>query len=245
MAFSNSGCLARRARSVLTFSNNVVRGGTFIGLIIQNYFTGDASNDGSDGPAIWATVTSNLFYNNRRALIANGGGRGTDGGSVTLFMSGNVFRNNQGNLQGAAGTALFPQTAVGNRLEVRSEFDTFGEAFFNVNLAAGGSEFEDIPSDGRLEAKFFNSHFIRDFPETPAEISISGGGGSQNRATVFFSGASVRTSQGARTQGGLLIQDQGVPGIGTSKARLKGSRQEFIERNKGLPAPPAHFFTEQ
>jgi hypothetical protein len=50
MSFSNSGCAASRARSVLTFSHNVVRGATFIGLLVQNFLTGDASNDGSDGP---------------------------------------------------------------------------------------------------------------------------------------------------------------------------------------------------
>ena len=108
MAFSNCECAARRARSVLSFSHNVVRGGEFIGFIIQNFLTGDASNDGSDGPAIWATVTSNLFYNNRRALITNGGNRGTDGGSVILYLSGNVFRNNEGNFQGNAGGSSDP-----------------------------------------------------------------------------------------------------------------------------------------
>ena len=62
MTFANCECAARRARSVLTFSHNVVRERG--GVLIQNFLTGDASNDGSDGPAIWATVTSNLFYNN-------------------------------------------------------------------------------------------------------------------------------------------------------------------------------------
>ncbi len=56
MGFSNSECAARRARSVLTFSHNVVRGTVFIGVLIQNFLTGDASNDGSDGPTIWATI---------------------------------------------------------------------------------------------------------------------------------------------------------------------------------------------
>ncbi len=95
-----------------------------------------------------------------------------------------------------------------------------------------------------LEAKFFRSQFIRDFPETPAEILIVGGGGSHNRAMVLIRGATVKTSEGVRSQGALVIQNESVPGIGTSKARLAGSRQEFIERNQGLPAPPAHFFLE-
>ncbi len=94
MTFANCECAARRARSMLTFSHNVVRGTAALGLLIQNFLTGDASNDASDGPAIWAMLTSNLFYNNNRALQSSGGERGTDGGSVTLYMNGNVFRNN-------------------------------------------------------------------------------------------------------------------------------------------------------
>ena len=130
MGFSNSGCAARRARSVLSFSHNVVRGSI---VLIQNFLTGDATNDPSNGPAIWATITSNLFYNNG-ALRASGGDKGTDGGSVTLYMSGNVFRNNGGNFLGigAVGRELF--SAVGNRLSVRSESDTFGEANASVTL---------------------------------------------------------------------------------------------------------------
>jgi len=241
MGFSNSECAARRARSVLTFSHNVVRGAG-LGVLIQNFLTGDASNDGSDGPAIWATVTSNLFYNNGTALRAAGGERGTDGGSVTLYMSGNVFRNNGGNVQAFGGVSRLPAPAVGNRLKLRSEFDTFGEAFSNVSLVAGPGDADDDPRDSKLEAEFIHSHFIRDFSDTPAEISIIGGSGSRDRAEVLIRGATVKTSEGVRSQGGLLIQDQLVPGIGTSKARLDGSRQEFIQRNQGLPAPPAHFF---
>ena len=104
MGFSNSECAARRARSVLTFSHNVVRGSGFHGVLIMNFMTGDASNDDSDGPAIWATVTSNLFYNNGRALRVAAGDRSTDGGSVTLFMRGNVFRNNRENFLGVGAT---------------------------------------------------------------------------------------------------------------------------------------------
>ena len=132
MTFANCECAARRARSVLTFSHNVVRRGT---VLIQNFLTGDATNDHSDGPAIWATVTSNLFYS--AGLRARGGDKGTDGGSVTLYMSGNVFRNNGGFLGlGAVSREGFPP-AIGNRLSVRSESDTFGEANAGVHLEAG------------------------------------------------------------------------------------------------------------
>jgi hypothetical protein len=241
MGFSNSECAARRARSVLTFSHNVVRGGN---VLIQNFLTGDADNDSSEGPIIWAMLTSNLFYNNSRALITSGGGRGTDGGSVNLYLSGNVFRNNEGNLQGFAGGSggNVDTPMVGNRLNLWSENDTFGEALSNVVLAAGPSEIDDNPQDSRLEAKFIHSHFIRDSSDTPAEISIIGGGGSHNRAKVLIRGATVKSSEGVRTRGALVIQNQSVPGIGGSKAKLKGSRREFIESNQGLPAPPAHFF---
>jgi hypothetical protein len=163
---------------------------------------------------------------------------------VTLDLNGNVFMNNGLNLQGFAGgsgsNVLSP--VIGNRLNVKSENDTFGEASANVVLAAGPSSIEDNPQDSRLEAKFIRSHFIRDFTETPAEILIIGGGGSHNRAEVLIERATVKTSEGVRTEGGLLIRDQFEPGIGTSTARLEGSRKEFIERNQGLPAPPAHFF---
>lgn len=244
MGFSNCECAARRARSVLTFSHNVVRGAYRVGVLIQNFLTGDASNDSSDGPAIWATVTSNLFYNNNTAVRTVGGERGTDGGSVTLYMSGNVFRNNAENVLALGGISRLLAPAVGNRLIVRSEFDTFGEAFSNLSLIAGPGDFDDDSRDSKLEAKFIHSHFVRDFPETPAEISIIGGSG-HDRARVLIRGATVKTSEGVRRRGGLLIQDQFEPGIGTSTARLEGSRLEFIKKNQGLPAPPAHFFLEQ
>ena len=239
--FANCECAARRARSVLNFSHNVVRGG---GLLINNFLTGDASNDASDGPATWATLTSNLFYNNGRALLAAGGERGTDGGTVTLEMSGNVFRNNGINFRGFGGAPVILTTTIGNRLALRSEFDTFGEASLNVSLIAGAGETDNDPQDSELKATFLHSHFIRDFPETPAEISIIGGSGIHNRAKVLIRGATVKTSEGVRRRGAFLIQDKLEPGIGTSRARLEGSRQEFIERNQGLPAPPTYFFLE-
>ena len=247
MTFANCECAARRARSVLTFSHNVVRGAG-LGLLILNFLTGDASNDASNGPAIWATLTSNLFYNSGRALQVEGGAKGTDGGTLTLDMSGNVFRNNATNFRGIGALLTSLTTTVGNRLTVRSEFDTFGEAFAgedfsNVFLIAGLGE-ADEPQDTKLDAEFRHSHFIRDSDDRPAEMSIIGGTGSHNRARVLIRGATVTTSEGFRRRGVFLIQDKLEPGIGTSTARLGGSRSEFIEKNQGLPAPPEHFFVE-
>jgi hypothetical protein len=245
MGFSNCECAARRARSVLTFTHNVVHDVSFIGVLIQNFLTGDARIGASDGPTVSATLTSNLFYNNRIAVIANGGNKGTDGGSVTLYMSGNVFRNNGGNFQGAAGAPGLATPAVGNRLTVWSDHDTFGESLAGVSLTAGQGTVSDDPKRSDLEAEFLHSHFIRDSVDTPAEVSIVGGGGSHNRAEVLIRDATVKTSAGARTQGGLLIQNQAAPGIGTSKARLEGSQAEFVQSNQGLPAPAARFFLQQ
>jgi len=244
MGFSNCGCAARRARSVLTFSHNVVRRGT---VLIQNFLTGDATNDHSDGPAIWATVTSNLFYNNG-GLRATGGDKGTDGGSVTLYMSGNVFRNNVANFLGLGGVSRerFPP-AIGNRLSVRSESDTFGEANASVHLEAGrgaGLGVLDDPRGSEIEAEFIRSHFIRESPDTPPEISIIGGGGRNNHTVVSVRRATVKTSAGVPVEGALLIQDEPVPDSGTNTARLAGSRRDFIRFNQGLPAPAARFFLD-
>jgi hypothetical protein len=240
MGFSNTECAARRARSVLSFSHNVVHGS---GMLISNFLTGDASNDHSDGPAIWATVTSNLFYNTGKALRAAGGDKGTDGGSVTLYMSGNVFRNNAENLQLLGAVSRFLTPAVGNRLSVRSEFDTFGTAFSNLTLTAGAGALDD-PQRNELHAEFIRSHFVRESPDTPPEVSITGGGGSYNHVKVFIRRATVRTSAGARVQGGLLIQDETEGGTAPNTARLEGSQRDFIRFNQGLPAPPANFFLE-
>ena len=242
MTFANCECAARRARSVLTFSHNVVRRGT---VLIQNFLTGDATNDHSDGPAIWATVTSNLFYNG--GLRATGGDKGTDGGSVTLYMSGNVFRNN-GNFLGLGGVSRegFPP-AIGNRLSVRSESDTFGEANAGVRLEAGrgaGLGVLDDPRGSEIEAEFIRSHFIRESPDTPPEITIIGGPGIRNHVKVLIRRATVRTSDGVRSEGGLLIQDETDPGTGANTARFEGSRKDFIRFNQGLPAPDAQFFLE-
>ena len=240
MTFANTECAARRARSVLTFSHNVVRGS---GVLIANFLTGDATNDNSDGPAIWATVTSSLFYNTRVALRALSGAKGTDGGSVTLYTSGNVFRNNEANLAGVGAVFTWPTPAVGNRLSVRSESDTFGAALSNVSLTAGAGALDD-PQGTELEAEFIRSHFIRESPDTPPEVSIFGGGGRNNHTVVSVRGATVTTSAGVPVQGALLIQDEPEPDTGTNTARLAGSRRDFRRFNQGLPAPPAHFFLE-
>ena len=238
--FSNSECAARRAHSVLTLSHSVVRG---FGLGIANFYTGDAGDNGSAGPEIVATITFNLFYNNNRALRAAGGDEGTDGGSVRLHMRGNVFRNNGTNLlvQGSVERGL---VVVGNRVTVTSEFDTFGEAPGGSVILVGGAG--DAQQSG-LDATFLYSRFLRDLPDTPPELSIFGaqnddGGGSDIHARVLISGATVKTSAGVLTQGGLSIQDETGAGYGPISARLKGSRRAFIQMNQGLPAPPAYFF---
>ncbi len=236
MTFANCECAARRARSVLTFSHNVVRGA---GVLIQNFLTGDATNDHSDGPAIWATVTSNLFYNTG-GLRATGGDKGTDGGSVTLYMSGNVFRSG---LLGRGAVSRFSAPAIGNRLSVRSESDTFGEANSSITLEAGLGALDD-PRGSDVEAEFIRSHFIRESPDTPPEISITGGGGSRNHVKVLIRRATVRTAAGARIQGRLLIVDETEPSTGKNTARLQGSQRDFIRFNQGLPAPDAQFFLE-
>jgi len=243
-SFSNCGCAARRARSTLTFSHNVVHGAQFDGMLIQNFLTGNANNGHSDGPAIWAILTSNLFYNNVKALQVTGAERGTDGGSVTLYMNGNVFRNNGINFVARAAVS-HPGPTIENRLTLRSEFDSFGEASENVWLEAGAGTDGSDPVRGELDAELLHSHFIRDLPDTPPEISIFGGGGLHNRAEVLIRDATVTTSAGVRTEGVFLIQNAEVPGVGTSKARLEGTRQEFIQSNQGLPAPPARFFLGQ
>ncbi len=119
-----------------------------------------------------------------------------------------------------------------------------GRRAHNISLEAGPGDTADDPRRSELEAEFLHSHFIRDSVDTPAEISIVGGGGSHSRAQVLIRNATVKTSAGVRTQGGLLIRNQEVPGIGTSKAKLEGSRAEFLQSNQGLPAPPARFFLQ-
>ena len=76
------------------------------------------------------------------------------------------------------------------------------------------------------------------------EILIIGGSGRRNHAKVLIRDATVKTSGGIRRRGGFSIQDELEPGIGTSTARLEGSRSEFVQSNQGLPAPPERFFLE-
>ena len=226
-----------------TFSHNVVRGAGFLGLLIQNFLTGDASDSHSDGPATGATVTSNLFYNNGKALQATGGERGTDGGSTTLYMNGNVFRNNGENFRVHGGVSRDEGHAIGNRVTLRSESDTFGEAFANVSLVAGPGDLDNDPRGGQIEAEFLHSLFIRDSVDTPDEISIIGGAGRRNRAQVLIRDASVRTSDGVHIRGGLFIQNQLVPGVGTSTAKLEGWPLGFPAQQSGPAGAARAFFS--
>lgn len=236
MTFANSECGARHAQSLLSLSHSVVQGG----LLIQNFYTGDASNDPTDGPKIRATVTFNLFYDSGTALRAAGSDEGTDGGSVTLHTVGNVFRNNGTNLQLRGSVGRAGLRTVGNRLVVTSESDTFGEAESSVLVIAGAGE----AVGNFVEAEFFDSRFLRDSADTPPEISIVGGeaGASDNHTSVLITHASVGTSDGVPVEGGLFIVDENGSGDAPNTARLEGSRRDFLLKNQGLPAPPAHFF---
>ena len=237
LTFANSECAARRAHSVLSLSRSVVRNGT---VLLQNFYTGNASDDPTDGPEIHATVGFNLFYNNGTALRAAAGDEGTDGGSVTLYTVGNVFRNNGTNLQLRGSVGRDGLRTVGNRLVVTSESDTFGEAPSSLLLIAGAGE----AVGNFVKAGFFDSRFLRDSPDTPPEITIVGGdgGASDNHASILITLASVRTSDGVAVEGGLPIADENDSGEVPNTARLEGSRRDFLLRNQGLPAPPAHFF---
>jgi len=236
MTFANSECGARHARSVLALSHSVVRGG----LLMQNFYTGDAEDDPTDGPEIRATVAFNLFYGNGTALRAAAGDEGTDGGSVTLHTVGNVFRNNGTNLQLRGSVGRDGLRTVGNRLVVTSESDTFGEAPESVFLSAGAGD----AVGNSIRAEFFDSRFLRDSPDTPPEITIFGGEGdaSDDRVVVGIRHARVETSDGDAVDGDLVIADETGSGEPPSKARLEGTRREFLRKNQGLPAPPEHFF---
>jgi hypothetical protein len=237
MTFANSECAARRARSVLTLTHSVVRNGF---LLMQNFYTGNADDDPSDGPEIRATVAFNLFYDDGVALRAAAGDEGTDGGSLTLHMAGNVFRNNAANLQLRGAVGRDGLRAVGNHLVVTSDSDTFGEAPTSVFVVAGTLD----ALENRVRAEFFDSRFIRDSPDTPAEITIIGGldDASGDHALIRIAGATVETSDGIPVEGGLSIADETGSGEKPSTARLEGSRKQFLLRNQGLPAPDEHFF---
>ena len=236
MTFANSECPARHARSALRLSHSVLRGG----LLIQNFYTGDASDDPTDGPEIRATVAFNLFYGSGTGLRAAAADEGADGGSVTLHTIGNVFRNNGTNLQLRGAVGRDGLRTVGNRLVVTSEADTFGEAPRNVFVSAGAGD----AVSNFVKAEFFDSRFVRDSPDTPPEFTIVGGegGASDDHASILITRATVRTSDGDAVEGGLSIEDETDAGEPASTARLAGSRREFIRKNQGLPAPPEHFF---
>lgn len=250
MLFANSECNARHARSVLTFSNNVVRNVLTFGLAIVNLLTGSKANEPTNGPEIKATVSYNLFYNNGTALTPRGGAYGTDGGLVTLEMTHNVFRNNGTNIFGigCGGGRPVSHSAVGNRLHVTSRFDTFGEppSGASVFLVAIRNVEPAEPQHCRLDAEFLHSNFVRDAPasgETP-EILIIGGenGGSGNHAQVLIRNATVKTAAGAPTFGKLLIWDETGSGSEPNTARLRGSLEAFLQLNQGFHAPAAKFF---
>ena len=237
LTFANSECAARHARSVLSLSHSVVRGGF---VLMQNFYTVDANDDPADGPEIRATVAFNLFYDDALALRAAAADEGTDGGSLTLHMVGNVFRNNGANLQLRGAVGRDGLRTVRNRLVVTSESDTFGEASTSVLIIAGaGDAVENL-----VRAEFLDSRFIRDSPDTPVEITIIGGDAdaSDDHASILFTGATVETSDGVPVEGGLSIVDETGAGEEPSTARLQGSRTRFLLRNQGLPAPEDHFF---
>jgi len=240
LTFANSECAARRARSVLSLSHSVVRGGF---VLVQNFYTGDAKDDPKNGPEIRANIAFNLFYaNGGAALHATAGDEGTDGGTVTLHTLGNIFRNNGSNLQLRGSVGRDGLRTVGNRLVVTSQSDTFGEAPTSV-LILGGT---GLAVKNGVRAEFFDSRFIRDSPDTPVEITIIGGDAdaSDDHASVLITGATVETSDGVPIEGGLSIVDETGSGEIPSTARLEGSRRRFLVVNQGLPAPEEHFFTK-
>lgn len=251
MTFSNSGCRMSHARSMLIFSNNVVRN-SGSGLIALNWVTGNEANDTSNGPQLKVIATSNLFYNNGRGINLTGGNEGTDGGLTRIEMTGNVFRNNGINLSATAAVGREPSPAVGNRVTVSSRLDNFGETTGpNVILTGGVLASEDAgePLHSDVEAEFFHSNFVRDTPanaDTP-EISILGSdaGGGDNHALVGIRYATVRTSAGAPIFGRLLIQDETALGSAPNTARIKGYREDFLQLNQGFHAPAARFFVKK
>jgi hypothetical protein len=242
MTYANSECAARHAHSVLNISHSVVRGG----LLIQNFYTGDASDDPKGGPTIRATLAFNLFY--QAGMRAAAGDEGTDGGFVMLHTVGNVFRESGGNLQLRGAVGRDGLRTVGNRLVVISESDTFGESPHNIFLTVG----EGLAVGNSVKAEFFDSRFIRDSPDTPPEFQIIGGneggdegGASDNHASILITGATVETSDGVAVEGGLSITDEIGSGDLSNTARLEGTRRNFLMNNQGLPAPPEHFFLGQ
>jgi hypothetical protein len=253
VGFSNTGCKSRHARSVLIFSNNVVRNSFSFGLVLVNFSTGSKANETTSGPEIKATVSYNLFYNHGLAAVtARGGAYGTDGGLVTLEMTGNIFRNNNINFFGfgCGGGRPVSSSAVGNRLHVTSRFDTFEESAFQSVLLLGFRTVEPVePQHCRLEAEFIHSKFVRDKPvkRRAPEISILGSedGGSDNHAIVLIRQATVKTSAGKPIFGTLTIYDETSSSSLPNTARLKGTLEVFMQTNQGFHAPEAKFFLKK
>lgn len=239
------------AHSVLIFSNNVVRN-TNTGLNVLNWLTGNEANDTSNGPQLKVIATKNLFYNDGRGIGIGGGNEGTDGALITFEMNGNVFRNNGTNLSVIGAVGREPTPAVGNRVNVLSRFDNFGETTGpNVTLTAGilASEDSGEPLHSVVNADFFHSNFVRDTPANAdaPEISILGsdGGGGDNHAWFGIRFATVKTSAGGTIFGKLLIQDETALGSAPNTARIKGSRETFIQLNQGFHPPAAKFFQKK
>jgi hypothetical protein len=250
MTFANSGCQMSHAHSVLNFSNNVARNsGT--GLLLLNWVTGNAANDTSNGPQIKVTATNNLFYNNGRAINMTSGNEGTDGGLITIEMTGNIFRNNGTNMVAMAAVGREPTPAVGNHVQLISRFDTFGETTGpNLSMTGGilASEDSAEPLHSDINAEFLHSKFVRDTPvnNDAPEISITGSaGGGDNHVLVGFKFATVKNSAGAPIFGKLLIQNETGLGSAPNTARIKGSRDAFLQLNQGFHAPANRFFQDK
>lgn len=236
------------AHSVLIFSNNVVRNANS-GLNVLNWLTGNEANDTSDGPQLKVIARKNLFYNDGRGIGFGGGNEGTDGALIIFKMSGNVFRNNGTNLSVIGAVGREPTPAVGNRVTGISRFDNYGETTGpNVVLTAGILAVEDAgePLQSQVDADFFSSNFVRDTPPNSdaPEFTILGsdGGGGDNHALVGIRFVTVKDSAGAPVFGTLLIQDETAMGSAPNTARIKGSRDAFIQRNQGFDAPDEKFF---
>ncbi len=253
LTFANAGCERSHARSTLIFSHNVLRNGGFFGLTLFNFITGTDADDTSNGPQINATISFNLFYNNPgTAFGPRGGNIGTDGGLTTVAMTGNIFRNNGRNILGIGGGGGRPalSASVGNRLQLTSRFDTFGESSSGdssiVLIAGAPSNIETQHS--QLNVRFFNTSFIRDTPANPdsPDIFILGGeSSSDNHAWVLIRKATVKTSAGAPTFGTLTIQHETVMGSIPNTAKLMGSREDFLRLNQGFHAPAAKYFVKK
>jgi hypothetical protein len=250
MTFANSGCPMSHAHSVLNFSKNVVQN-SGSGLIALNWVTGNAANDTTNGPQLKLIVTNNLFHNNGRAINLIGGNEGTDGGLTSIEMMGNIFYNNGTNLSATAAVGREPTPAVGNHVQLVSRLDNFGETTGPNITLTGGVLFEGAaePLHSDIDAQFIHSKFIRNSPVSAdaPEISILGSdaGGGDNHVLVGIKFATVKNYAGAPIFGKLLIQNETTLGSAPNTARIKGSRDTFLQLNQGFHAPAAKFFVNK